>query len=300
LTLSDERIAPNLQLTGAGFRPEDKTVTAIVSLLLAGAAQQAPLNVPETSRHAYLPDAASGVFQPGWDIALSRTRTPDRTEHLAAYGLGSPFPEDGKLCAALSAFWPGVTPDAARTFEPNATGASWPTVSPLTDEEIGRVGNLPWDGVPGAQVVKVGNRDVVEYSGFDHVDYIENALQKKFSLALTGQIDIREYRSRVLSMARVYRGLESTTVPQRAAWSVLSFNRVSPTDPQLQEAQTQTNTMLQGTVYRFEVYRHGNQSRVPTDHRKRRVEIRELVTLFIDPVRVLLKRGVGAWEVRIV
>ena len=29
-------------------------------------------------------------------------------DHLAAYGLGSPFPEDSKLCAALSSFWPAV------------------------------------------------------------------------------------------------------------------------------------------------------------------------------------------------
>ena len=54
------------------------------------------------------------MFAPGWDISVDgRAGGP---EHLAAYGLGSPFPEDSKLCAALSAFWPAVAPDAARTF----------------------------------------------------------------------------------------------------------------------------------------------------------------------------------------
>jgi hypothetical protein len=32
---------------------------------------------------------------------------------IAAYGLGSPFPEDAKLCAALNSFWPAVAPDAS-------------------------------------------------------------------------------------------------------------------------------------------------------------------------------------------
>ena len=68
-------------------------------------------------------------------------------EHLAAYGLGSPFPEDSKLCAALSTFWPAVAPDATRSFQPNPSNASWPSVSPLTDTEIGIEGDLPWDGI---------------------------------------------------------------------------------------------------------------------------------------------------------
>lgn len=311
LTLSDERIAPNLQLTGADFRPEDKTVTAIVSLPLEGPVQQMPLDIPETSRHSYLPDAAAGVFAPGWDVSLGRTRTPDRTEHLAAYGLGSPFPEDAKLCAALSTFWPGVAPDAARTFEPNPI---WPTVSPLTEEESGQVGNLPWDGVPGPQIVHVGNRDVVEYPSFAHADYVESALHNQFSLTRTGQVDIREYRARVLSMARVYRALGireedffrpgipedqafGNIVREKAQWSVLSFRKVALPDQQLQQAQGQTNTVLQGTIYRFQIYRHGNQSQPQGNHRKRRVEIGEMVTLYVDPVRILLQRGAGAWEV---
>ena len=92
---------------------------------------------------------------------MSFDRTADSVEHLAAYGLGSPFPEDSKLCAALSTFWPAVAPDATRTFEPSQ---NWPTVSPLTDEEIGQAGTLPWDGVPGPKLTLVADKKVVEYS----------------------------------------------------------------------------------------------------------------------------------------
>lgn len=42
-TLSDERIAPNLQLTGANFRAEDNTVSAIVSLRISSNTPQRPL-----------------------------------------------------------------------------------------------------------------------------------------------------------------------------------------------------------------------------------------------------------------
>lgn len=59
---------------------------------------------------------------PGWDV--SRDWLPDHRQHLATYGLGSPYPEDTKLCAALSSFWPAVSPDATREFSwPDTQGA---------------------------------------------------------------------------------------------------------------------------------------------------------------------------------
>ena len=174
-TLSDSRISPNLQLPGSIFRREDKTYTTIISLPINGQVQPTKSDLYNTYRHSYLPDAASSIYQPGWDVSLSRTKTIDQTEHLASYGLGSPFPEDAKLCAALSTFWPGVAPDAARTFEPNI---DWPTVCPLTDEEIGITGNNPWDGIMGPKIVQIGNRDYVEITRFDYGDYVETALKQ--------------------------------------------------------------------------------------------------------------------------
>ena len=297
-TLSDQRIAPNVELKEAGFRREDKTATAIVSLLAESPPKLTSLDVKETTRHSYLPDAASGVFAPGWDISFDRTRSGD--EHLAAYGLGSPFPEDSKLCAALSTFWPAVAPDAARTFQPNATGAPWPTVSPLTDEEIGITAadatnkKLPWDGIPGPHLVPEDN--TVEYTEFDHADYTLNAIHNKFSLSLTGKIGIGEYKARVLAMARVYEVLKSTDVQRRASWSVLSFRKVQSPNKELDDAQSNTSTKLEGPIYRFEVYRHGNKkdSTIP---QKIRVEIlQERVTLFISPIAISYKIGSGPWK----
>ena len=288
-TLSDNRFAPNVQLKGANFRPEDNTVTAIVSLPLSGAVRQMPLNGSPTMRHAYLPDAASGVFAPGWDVSIDDTQIgQQQVTHLAAYRLGSPFQEDAKLCAALSTFWPAVAPDAARTFAPSMG----PTVSPLTDEEIGQVGNSAWDGVPGPQRVTKNGKDFIEYVNFAHADYVENSLQKKFSLSLTGQVDVREYEARVLAMANVYR-----VIPEaRGQWNVFSFRQVQPTDSELQQAQTQTGTTLLGSIYRFEIYRPGELSANPDDFRKQLVEIQETVTLFVTPLNILLKRNNGAWE----
>jgi hypothetical protein len=285
-TLSDNRLAPNLQLKNTNFRPEDKTVTAIVCLPLSGSVRQMPLDGSPTMRHAYLPDGASGVFAPGWDVSFDRANGVD---HFAAYGLGSPFPEDSKLCAALSTFWPAVAPDATRTFAPNP---SWPTVSPLTDEEIGQVGNQAWDGIPGPRRVTKNGKNFIEYTDFDHADYVENSVQKKFSLSLTGKVDVREYQARVLAMANVYR-----VIPEaRDQWSVFSFRQVQPTDSELQQAQTQTTTTLAGIIYRFELYRPGNSSPNPDDFRKQLVEIQETATLFVTPLNILLKRNNNAWR----
>ncbi|MBW4627400.1 MAG: hypothetical protein KME49_18320 [Brasilonema octagenarum HA4186-MV1] len=285
-TLSDSRLAPNLQLKNANFRPEDKTVTAIVCLPVSGSVRQMPLSASPTMRHAYLPDGAAGIFAPGWDVSFDRANGVD---HLAAYGLGSPFPEDSKLCAALSTFWPAVAPDAARTFQPS----QGPTVSPLTDEEIGQIGSSPWDGIPGPKRVTKNGKNFIEYADYDHADYVESSLQKKFSLSLTGKVDVREYEARVLAMANVYR-----VIPEaRGQWRLFSFRQVQPTDSELQQAQTQATTTLAGIIYRFEIYRPGDPSANPNsdDFRKQLVPIQETATLFVTPLNILLKRNNNAW-----
>ena len=137
---------------------------------------------------------------PGWDVSRDNG-------HLAAYGLGSPFPEDSKLCAALSSFWPAVAPDASRTFWAHQIPAPSPTISPLTDEEIGQSGNIPWDGVTGPKIINTQNTPQIEYSDFNYTDYVNNMLQNKFTLKLTGQVDISKYKSRILVLAVAYRAI---------------------------------------------------------------------------------------------
>ncbi|KST67708.1 hypothetical protein [Mastigocoleus testarum] len=284
LTLSDERLAPNLQLEGANFRAEDDTVTTIVSLPSRGFVRQMPLEVAQTTRHAYLPDAAAGVFAPGWDTSVDTT---DNTNHLAAYGLGSPFPEDAKLCAALSAFWPAVAPDTGRSFS-----ATFATVSPMTDAEII---DLPWDGVAGPKVVVRNNQELVEYTRFQHVDYVDSSLNQKFSLALTGQVDVNEYTSRVLAMARAYQAIGISS--NREALAVLSFRAVDPNEGELQEAQAQTGVRLQGNLYRFEFYRRGRELQHDSDITKVYYEMLDRIVLFVGaPPRIIARVNNGAWQ----
>jgi hypothetical protein len=303
LTLSDERLPPNLKLNNgdfraddptvprANFRAEDDTVTAIVSLPLRGAVQERPLRETRRNRHTCLPDTAAGIFAPGWDTSMD---TLGQISHLAAYGLGSPFPEDSKLCAALSTFWPAVAPDAGRSFS-----LLFPTVSPLTDEEIGQTGALPWDGVHGPQMIQASGTSVVEYAAFAFVDYVEQALANAFSLKLTGQIGTREYVARVLAMARAYRALNVNTTNGKGEWNILSFRSVSAGEPELQTAQTATGRTLGGTIFRFEMYQPIPAPTQPVDHRKAYRAMRDRTVLFVGGAStVLLKKGTSPWRFR--
>ena len=300
--LSDVRFAPNLELRGdripadlgiegADFRPEDRTVTAIVSLPIQGQAQRPLDPSSRPDRHGHLPDAAASVFAPGWDTSLDIAE--DRIWHLASYGLGSPFPEDSKLCAALSSFWPAVSPDSGRSFS-----RLFATVTPMTDEEIGSVGELPWDGVIGPRLLSGGNGTEVEYARFDYVDYVQSALGERFSLALTGKVTFAEYTARILAMARAYEALElASGDPDAQDWRILSFLSAASNDEELQDAQTQTGVLLQGTVYRIAFGRPAEMRPSPDDHRKARVKIAETAVLFVGVLpRILIKRAETPWQ----
>jgi hypothetical protein len=228
------------------------------------------------------------VFAPGWDV--SRDRLSGGQPHLASYGLGSPFPEDAKLCAALSTFWPAAAPDATRAMEPALTPI---TVAPLTDEEIGQVpGSIPWDGVPGPEVgTDADGATVADFASFAHVDYVENALVGRFSLALTSHIGVEEYQNRVLAMDFAYQALGR----EKESWLVLGFRRVTPGGPELLQAQQEAQLTLPGDVYRFDVIRNSAPAPVSGDVRKRRFSVQGRVILFVDPRnhRVLLRRESG-------
>ncbi|PZX04542.1 hypothetical protein C7437_10454 [Psychrobacillus insolitus] len=306
LELKTEALIGSNTIKKTVFNSQDDTMTAIVSLPYKIPPQDTKYGkVPETTRHSSLPDAAAGVFAPGWDVSFDRTQEGtggESVKFLAAYGLGSPFPEDTKLCAALSTFWPAVAPDAARTFGPNLNQTRfYPTVSPLTDEEIGQAGNLPWDGVSGPQH-KEGQK-VIEYTSFDYVDYVNNALYKSFSLSLTSRIDIREYQARLSTMAHVYAAL-GIAHDEKSNWGVLSFREVDLSDKELQTAQESTHLLIfpaatpRGTVYRFEMYLRGKTSPAGNDFRKVHVKINEKVILFVNGVKILIKREGSDWIVQ--
>ncbi len=68
---------------------------------------------------SFLPDVCSSVFAPGWDITFSNNFPTDinNTAYLTSQGLGSPFVEDMKLCAAMNGMWAAASPDTARVFQ---------------------------------------------------------------------------------------------------------------------------------------------------------------------------------------
>src|SRR5262249_7022445 len=233
--LCDQRHAANLQLPASPFAADDDTITALVGLP-AGAAHSPNPKTSPALRHSHLPDDAAGYFAPGWDVGIDKKAVDGRSiTHFAAYGLGSPFPEDAKLCAALSTFWPAVAPDITRSMDTAADANLSGTVAPLTDAEIGRVGGLPWDGVPGPVEIKVGGRRFAEYHSFVHADYVRNALAGKFSMPLTSKVDSTQYQNPLLPMTYCYLalGVERTSkannpglrnlARERGLWTVLSF-----------------------------------------------------------------------------
>jgi hypothetical protein len=204
----------------------------------------------DVERASNLPDDGAGVFAPGWDASRDKK---GNIEHLTSYGLGSPFPEDAKLCAALSTFWPAVAPDVYRTM-PLRGGSARGTVAPLTDEEIGQVGTSPWDGVSGPQVVQADGQSFVKIPAFLHVDYVRNAIENRFINRVTAKITSEEYQRRMLAAARVYFALGdgSNISETRPQWLLLSFRLVASGNPELIAAQQDAGQILSGPVYRVE------------------------------------------------
>jgi hypothetical protein len=225
IALSDKRMAPNITLTDR-FKITDDTVTAIVSLPVAGEIAQRPFPSNDGDIIARLPDGSNGVFDPGWDFAQDSLNTITGAKlYLANYGLGTPFIEDAKLCAALGSYWPAVAPDSTRVFQPakKPQGAfwPWPAIVPLTDEEIGSAefepGKfLPWDGVPGPMRVRaeemakygLSGGNWMRYADIAHVDYID--LSGKLTAYLTSKIDLKEYEARILATDSAYWALGIT------------------------------------------------------------------------------------------
>jgi hypothetical protein len=324
--LSQIRIAPNITLP-IGFSIEDDTISAIVAEPRNSLGPVQKPNGPLLGEKTGLPDGSPGVFDPGWDTSQGIYYTdPDRPlqKFLAGYGLGSPFVEDAKLCAALGAYWPAVAPDSTRTFAPDKQIAGivfpYPTVAPLTDEEIGMVPSpffkkpMPWDGVPGPTVVQGAFR-YAEYKDIWRIDYID--LLGTMTAALTSRIDFTEYKARIMAMEAVYwslgihdpdfkddpesKGNDRQTAPEKvvaakAAWAVLSFSSIPANDSSMAEAWQQASGQpAAGPFYRFHVYRWGKETAAPNDMYRVRVEMLEEAIAYVAATRVVMQRNGGAW-----
>lgn len=283
--LSEIRLPANLKLPGTPFTAADNAITAMVSIgAPVGTAMPWPTQ-PDPLRATALPDDAAGVFAPGWDVGMDKKGTQD---HLAAYALGSPFPEDAKLCAALSTFWPAVAPDVFRTFV-RVPGRTEGTIAPLTDAEIGQTGTLPWDGVPGPRVVDVGGQQMVEYPAFLNADYVRMSLQNRFSVRQTARLTAEDYQRRILAACRVFNVLANLgdLTAARNSWLMLSFIEIEGGNVALQHAQTEAGHILTGPVFGVRMCRISTQ-RVRVDARMERMPLQGLTDFYVSASDVLL------------
>ncbi len=316
--LCDHRVAANLELPGGVFQTNDTTVTALVGMLqaLPDASTSRPGDVKD--RTSSLTDASSGVFAPGSDISMDETppRVDERGQdipvrvYLANYGMGSPFLEDTKLCAAQSAFWPGTTPDTARVYEPFP---DQPTVTPLLDSE------LPWDGSPQPEIVREPGKNQpgeVRHRSRAHADYITQFEYANFKLLHA--IGTKEYVNRTITMARVYQSLSNALVSARSRWIVLSCKNVEltavaadikgvvkpiPPPPRLGGPELVTGDIVRETMkqfqegsYRFILYRPVG-ARPGKEVGTALVSFFEKLTVYANPTSVFTKRD-GFWEHR--
>lgn len=298
--LNEGRLPANLQLPGSKFAPEDDTITAIVAFETGDARGQTASGGRSAQRSPCLPDSAGHVFEPGWDVSKGVVEQQGQLiEHLAAFGLGSPFPEDAKLCSALSAFWPGASPDTSQMYPP---GSHWPTVTPLTDEEMGRGGEPAWDGVPGPREIDVDGVPHIDFPSFDHADYTLNAANNSFLPERFRDVGRGEFLNRTAVMFLAYRALGLLTAPdpselwrRRAEERVSQFRRVPADDPELIAATGEAGTTMNEPVYRLELVPAEPVAAHPNDPQRRIMPITRRTTMFIGNGPVIRRENDGNW-----
>lgn len=187
----------------------------------------------------------------------------------------------------------------------------WPSIVPLTDEELGMVPTadgrlMPWDGVPGPKRRKQGDRDVVVYQDMEHVDYID--IQGTMTAFLTARTSPAEYKARTLAMAAVYWSLGiqngeelrpdnyKRLMRQKADWALYSFRAVAADESDLRNIESQAKHKFSGTqIFRFEMYRWGEHREDPASPKIVTVEILEEVTAYSDGKSVIRRIG-NTWE----
>ncbi|MGY2146982.1 hypothetical protein ACW9I5_30315 [Pseudomonas azotoformans] len=291
--LSDVRFYINQSLEGHYFDQEDRGVTAIVSHPHSFTTPRTSPQVARAQRQSWLPDFASGVFGPGWEIGRGLVDAPFANV-LCGYQLASPFTEDARICAALGSYWPGVAPDSTRTFEPRSVSA---TTIPLTDNEIGSPGSPGWDGRRGPTSVEVDGRTVIQYDAYEYSDYTQAALAGQLSLAITGHTSTEQYHQRVLGMRRAYQAVGAgSDKEQRKQWPLLSFFLVQLPDEGFEAAQQEADFRLEGDVQFYRLFKHGTISTPADNFKLRHVEIEQQVELYMSPDAVLIRLNGAPWQ----
>ena len=232
--LCEGRLSANLSLQSPEdnqpvFSSKDHTLTAVVAQLRSKS-EECPQQPLYDSTH-YMADNASDIFAPGWDVTYNRDSIISQPYYHTA-GLGSPFLEDVKLCAAANGMWPAASPDAARTFKRTTR-----TAMPLTDQELGLAKDAKlavvypqkrfgWDGEHGPYLSYQSGRLVVNYSSISRSDYISNYMNGHIDFSDLRPLDKPESEQRLATLASVNRQLLGDTPLSESDFWLVSFIKV--------------------------------------------------------------------------
>ena len=160
LALSQTRIAGNITLP-VGFSIEDTTITAIVSQPTDGEGPVQPPNGPWTIEKVGLPDGAAasstraGTQARGSTITVSGFAAAEVPRGLrVGVAIHRGRQDLRRVWRVLAWSGAGFDPDIAPDKKIGGVVYPYPTIAPLTDEEIGSAplesGKfMPWDGVQG-------------------------------------------------------------------------------------------------------------------------------------------------------
>jgi hypothetical protein len=291
--LCQGRLPPNVTLRAPfegsrSFSKADDTAVAVVSARqrgVSGAASQQ--NRPCPSPTTFLTDGASDAFAPGWDVTFSED---NGQQFYATFGLGSPFPEDAKLCAADNGFWPAASPDAGRTFQIS------PTAIPLLDDELGwhpanprKPPNEPaswgWDGEQGPFIASAKE---VNYSDFWRSDYVSNVLAGRFGSEKLAKLERSELLARMDALKLCIRVLPGDTdVAHTKLWLVHAEH--APVPP----AQG-ASPSAPGYRYEF-VLADGDDKPDPADPRRRVQPFSQRYECLVGTAGVSWRSAGGNW-----
>jgi hypothetical protein len=229
--LCEGRLAANATMLRPGdpsqpaFDRREETMVAIVGRPYAQAA--GPTNADRLALRttSFLSDACSNEFAPGWDVSFGED---EGGRFYATFGLGSPFLEDVKLCAAANAYWPAASPDAGRTFHRS------PTAIPMLDSELGyhprhpdcpeaaraTGGTLGWDGEQGPFLELVGQQRVANHADIMRSDYVSNGLNGHISGERLAGIDSDELIDRMDCLRLAIQTAGAGRVDETPLWLV--------------------------------------------------------------------------------
>ncbi len=218
----------------------DSTYTAVISNAhkTPGTTDISKFSKPDIDRgyiiSSHLPDVCSSVFAPGWDVTYSGTK---KDVFLSTQGLGSPFVEDMKFCAAMNGMWPVASPDAARTYQGSvlvSQNDDWernPTAVPLMDNELGlhhespavrlykQAASTGWDGEcgPYLEYIAVNSGKAawsVNFTDLGRADYVENTWRGSLDMSKLRELQSHTIYSRMDSLQRCLYAIDPHYVPR--------------------------------------------------------------------------------------